>query len=76
MLDKAIEHNKEHRKPYYKSGRFDKTCRPHGGCPWCENNRLHNSKKAKKTIADTLHDIDFLEELDVMDRSFERYLAS
>ena len=44
-LDKAIQHGKEHRKPYYKSGRFDKSCRPHGGCPWCRRNRLHKEMK-------------------------------
>lgn len=34
-LDKGIRHGKEHRKPYYHAGRYDKTCRPHGGCPYC-----------------------------------------
>jgi len=40
-LNKAIEHGKEHRKTYYGSKSFDKTCRNHGGCPWCEENRKH-----------------------------------
>jgi hypothetical protein len=40
-LDKAIEHGKERRKPYYGSKAFDYTCRNHGGCPWCEQNRKH-----------------------------------
>lgn len=44
-LDKGIEHNKEHRKPYYRSGKFDPTCRPGGTCPYCINNRLHSRKK-------------------------------
>ena len=44
-LDKAIEHGKEHRKPYRGSKRIDRTCRNHGGCPWCEGNRLHKYKK-------------------------------
>jgi hypothetical protein len=44
-LDKAIEHKKEKRKPYYRSGAFDKTCRPHGYCPYCKNNRLFNQKR-------------------------------
>ena len=26
-LDKAIEHGKEHREPYYKSKAIDRTCR-------------------------------------------------
>lgn len=40
-LDKAIEHGKEKRKPYRGSKAFDYTCRNHGGCPWCEENRKH-----------------------------------
>jgi hypothetical protein len=44
-LDKAILHGKEKRKPYYKSGKFDPTCRPHGGCPYCRKNRLHKHKR-------------------------------
>ena len=40
-LDKAIEHGKERRKPYYGSKAIDATCRNHGGCPWCEENRKH-----------------------------------
>lgn len=44
-LDKAIQHGKERRKPYYRSGKFDPTCRPNGGCPYCENNRMHKNKK-------------------------------
>lgn len=47
-LDKAIKHGKEKRKGYAergKPGRYDTTCRPHGGgsgrpCTYCERNRL------------------------------------
>jgi hypothetical protein len=42
-LDKAIASGKEHRKPYYKSARHDKTCRPGGGCSWCRGNRTHTN---------------------------------
>ena len=38
-LDKSIEHGKEHRKEYTGSKAIDKTCRNHGGCAWCEENR-------------------------------------
>ena len=44
-LDKAIEHGKEHRKPFRGSKAIDPSCRNHGGCPWCEGNRLHKAKK-------------------------------
>lgn len=40
-LNKAIEHGKEHRKPYTGSKAIDSTCRNHGSCPWCKENRLH-----------------------------------
>jgi hypothetical protein len=33
------------KKPYQKSRRFDKTCRCHGGCPWCLGNRMHGHAK-------------------------------
>lgn len=48
MLDKAIEHNKEHRKPYRGSKVFDRTCRNHGGCNWCKDNRLYRTNKLKE----------------------------
>lgn len=43
-LDKAIQHNKEHRKPYHGSKAIDSTCRNHGGCPYCQRNRTHKNK--------------------------------
>lgn len=53
-LNKAIEHGKEHRKAYRKSKVFDKTCRNHGGCPYCESNRKHSTevRKLKGTEVD------------------------
>lgn len=44
-LDKAIKHKKEHRKEYRDSRRFDRTCRCHGSCPYCERNRTHSDAK-------------------------------
>ena len=44
-LDKAIEHHKEHRKPYYGSKAIDPSCRCHGGCDWCLENRTYKYKK-------------------------------
>lgn len=51
-LEKAIEHGKEHRKPYYKAGKYDKTCRPHGSCPWCQRNRQHKHLRAALAAED------------------------
>lgn len=42
-LDKAIYYGKEHRKSYYRSGRFDPSCRPHGNCGYCWYSRFHNN---------------------------------
>lgn len=46
-LNKAIESGKEHRKPYRKAKAIDKTCRNHGGCPYCEGNRKHSTELRK-----------------------------
>lgn len=36
-LDKAIQHGKEHRKPYIGGKSIDRTCRNHGSCDWCKD---------------------------------------
>lgn len=46
-LDKAIRTGKEHRKPYRKSKAVDSSCRNHGSCPWCENNRNYHNHKVE-----------------------------
>jgi hypothetical protein len=46
-LEKAIKHGKEKRKGYYGSAAFDHSCRPHGSCPYCENNRKFSDKRAR-----------------------------
>lgn len=50
-LDKAIQHGKEHRKPYTGGKTIDRTCRNHGSCDWCKSNRLHASN-VQEEIAD------------------------
>jgi hypothetical protein len=39
MLDKAIEHGKEYRRQYTGAKLCDRTCRNHGSCPQCKQNR-------------------------------------
>ena len=51
-LDKAIEHGKEHRKPYHGSKAIDATCRNHGSCKWCEENRTFSDKKREPVSED------------------------
>ena len=53
-LNKAIEHKKEKRKPYYGSKAIDKTCRNHGSCEWCEENRKHKHKKKEEAMKDRI----------------------
>lgn len=53
-LNKAIEHGKEHRQSYRGSKAFDKTCRNHGGCSWCESNRKYKYLKKEQKMLDRL----------------------
>lgn len=39
-LDEAIQHKKEYRKPYRKAKAYSCSCRNHGSCDYCRNNRL------------------------------------
>ena len=46
-LDKAIEHGKEHRKKYYGAKCFDRSCRNHGGCGYCKDNRTYADRRRR-----------------------------
>lgn len=50
-FDKSITSGKERRKPYRGAKAVDTSCRNHGSCPYCRNNRLHaairNEEKAQ-----------------------------
>ena len=58
-LDKAIKHGKEHRKPYTGGKAIDKTCRNHGGCLWCEENRKYKNIKRLKKALDKLKEMGY-----------------
>jgi hypothetical protein len=58
-LEKAIQHGKEKRKNYYGSQAFDHSCRPHGSCPYCENNRKFADKKARRRANKTEQENEF-----------------
>lgn len=53
-LRKAVEHKKEFRKPWYRSERFDGSCRPHGGCPYCERNHTISALRVNAKAKDEL----------------------
>lgn len=44
------------KRPYTKSKQFDKSCRNHGGCPYCEGNRTFNNRRAEIHSDDLLAD--------------------
>ena len=56
MLDKAIKHGKERRQPYRRSRVFDRTCRNHGSCGYCEGNRTFDLKRERERTADALRE--------------------
>jgi hypothetical protein len=58
-MDKAIEHGKEHRKPYYGSKAVDVSCRCHGGCGWCLDNRLYKYKKNIEKMLDEMAEMGY-----------------
>lgn len=55
-LEKAILYGKEKRKEYRGSKNFDRSCRNHGGCPWCEGNRLFKFRKNNEKSAEELRE--------------------
>lgn len=55
-LDKAIEHVKEHRKPYTGAKSIDRTCRNHGSCDWCKGNGLYQRNKAEEASRQVLEE--------------------
>ena len=44
-FDNHYPNRKDWRKPYYRSARFDTTCRNHGSCGWCTNRRTFKNKR-------------------------------
>lgn len=59
-LDKAIKYGKEKRKPYRKAKAVDKSCRNHGSCKWCKDNRTYKSRKRESEINDTEDPVEML----------------
>jgi hypothetical protein len=50
-MEKAIQHGKEKRCPYHGAKAIAKSCRNHGGCPYCRGNRLYqNTKELQKML--------------------------
>jgi hypothetical protein len=56
-FDKEYPNRKDKRKPYYKSKRFDRSCRNHGSCGYCEGNRTHHNKKREPLIEENTNEV-------------------
>jgi hypothetical protein len=52
-FDNRYPNRKDRRRPYYRGGRFDRTCRPGGSCPYCRSNRLHSTRKRLASLEST-----------------------
>lgn len=55
-LNAAIAHGKEYRREYYRAGKHDRSCRPHGGCPYCADNRTHAMRQRYNASMDDLRE--------------------
>lgn len=61
-LDKAIQTNKEHRKPFYGAKAIDRSCCNHGSCLVCQRNRLYKNKKREQSMLDKLRELQYNKE--------------
>jgi len=55
-LWKAIQHGKERRRRHHGSKALDRSCRNHGSCPRCQDDRLHQAHKATAAADQKLKD--------------------
>ena len=53
-FDNEYPNRKDWRQPYRRAARVYASCRPNGGCPWCERSRQHNWRKKLLRAADEL----------------------
>jgi hypothetical protein len=64
-LDKAIQYGKEHRRQYKRAELFSRSCRNHGTCSWCKNNRTHKFKRASLSSKQQIKEYNIMEEATV-----------
>lgn len=60
-MEKSIYYGKEHRKPHYGSKVFDWSCRNHGACSYCYDNRMHSDRKRLLTVKEEIKDNNYLD---------------
>lgn len=56
--DKLYPNRKDRRKQYRGAKAFDKSCRCHGGCPYCKNSRLYKRNLVEEASLYHLNNID------------------
>lgn len=69
-LNKAIEHGKEHRKPYRGSKAFDVYCRNHKGCQACLNNRLIQLRRMNEKLKYDMKELNIWLKANPLDRGY------
>ncbi|WP_458408227.1 hypothetical protein [Anaerotignum sp.] len=57
-LDKAIEHGKEKRKKFRGGKAVSNRCKNHGGCVWCEANRLYQRSKEELAAEQQMREVE------------------
>ena len=56
--NKSYPNRKDHRRPYLRgSKRFDRSCRNHGGCPYCERGRKHRRLVALEALKQRMEEL-------------------
>ena len=72
-FDKDYPNRKDIRNPYYKNGKFDKTCRNHGSCPWCKRARLLHYIKDEENVSDQLNEYFNIEDEYPEEKDWNKY---
>lgn len=63
-FDTFYPNRKDRRKKYYGSKDFDRTCRNHGSCPYCQGNRKHKNERRKMSYLNyDFDDVDYSYEI-------------
>lgn len=57
-FDTKYPNRKDIRKQYHGRGKHDGSCRPHGGCSYCEKSRLHSTLKRTLTAKEKINEVD------------------
>lgn len=56
-FDRKYPNRKDWRKEFRKSKAFDRSCRCHGACSYCQNNRLHSTTVREQAADDASREL-------------------